>query len=211
MVEWVGMRVTVKPLLVVISAPSGTGKSTLCDLLLEEFPNLSYSISCTTRKPRGEEEDGVDYYFLSEAEFLRRRDNDEFLEWAQVHGHYYGTPAAPVEEIMREGRSVLMDIDVEGARQVRFAMASLPDANPLKAGFTDIFIRPPSLQELRRRLVDRGEDTKEEIERRLAAAEEELSHAGEFRYRLVNDDLRSAYRILREILLMRSGCLGDPD
>ncbi len=199
------MRRLMKPLLIVMSAPSGAGKSTLCDLLLQEFPELTYSISCTTREPRGMEEDGIDYFFLSREAFEARVREGQLLEHALVHGNYYGTPEAPVREAFAEGQSVLMDIDVVGAEQVRRAIAKLPPEDPLRAGFVDIFIEPPDLDELRRRLVGRGEDAPEAIKLRLKNAEAELARAGEFTYRVVNDELDLAYRRLRDILLVRGG------
>ncbi len=196
-----------KPLLIVISAPSGAGKSTLCDLLLEEFPEINYSISCTTRAPRGEEEDGVDYFFLSQEEFAKHIDAGNFLEYAVVHGNRYGTLAEPVRRSFAEGQSVLMDIDVVGAASVRDSVAALPDGDPLKEGFVDIFIEPPSMEELERRLIGRGEDAPEVIEVRLNNAQGEMDRAGEFTYRVVNDELDLAYRKLRDILMVKSGIL----
>lgn len=196
-----------KPLLIVMSAPSGAGKSTLCDLLLQEFPEISYSVSCTTRAPRGEEEDGQDYFFLTPAEFDRYVAEGLLLEHATVHGNRYGTPEAPVREAFAEGQSVLMDIDVAGAGQVRQYVASLPEDDPLRQGFVDIFIEPPDMEELRRRLEGRGEDAPETIELRLRNAQGEMDRAGEYRYRVVNDDLQMAYRRLRDILLNASGLL----
>ena len=128
----------------VLSAPSGTGKTTLVKMLREEFPRLSYSISCTTRAPREGEQDGRDYHFLSRERFLQLKDEGYFAEWAEVHGNFYGTPLAPVREMLREGKDVLFDIDVQGARQVK---TSLPEA-------FFAFILPPSLEELRRRVDD---------------------------------------------------------
>lgn len=196
-----------KPLLIVMSAPSGAGKSTLCDLLLQEFPEITYSVSCTTREPRGMEEDGIDYFFLSREAFQERVAAGQLLEHAVVHGNFYGTPADPVREAIAEGQSVLMDIDVAGAAQVREYLAALPETDPLKSGFVDIFIEPPSMEELRNRLVGRGEDAPETIEVRLRNAQGELDRANEFTYRVVNDELDLAYRKLRDILLVKSGIL----
>jgi len=194
-----------KPLLIVISAPSGAGKTTLCDRLLQEFPEISYSISCTTREPRGEEEDGIDYFFVTREGFRSRMERGELLEHAEVHGNFYGTPRAPVERAFREGLSVLMDIDVEGADQVRDYVEALPEGNPLKEGFVDIFVSPPSLDELRRRLVGRGEDAPAAIELRLENAADEMARASEYGYQVINDDLEQAYRRLRDILLVVAG------
>ena len=195
-----------KPLLIVISAPSGAGKTTLCDRLLQDYPEIAYSISCTTRPPRGAEEDGEDYYFLDKAEFARQVASGAFLEHAKVHGFDYGTLRAPVYEAFAEGHCVLMDIDVAGAAQVRASVAKLPPDNPMRSGFVDIFIRPPSLEALEKRLVDRGEDSAVTIERRLRNAAGELEHAGEFRYQVVNDDLEIAYRELCGIVETLGAC-----
>ena len=135
------------PLLLVVSAPSGAGKTTLCDRLRAEFPAIRYSVSCTTRGPREGEVDGEDYHFLSEAEFRRRLAAGEFLEHAVVHGHLYGTLRSEVADGMTAGRDVLMDIDVQGAAQIRAALAGLPPDHPLRRGYTDVFIAPPSLDE----------------------------------------------------------------
>lgn len=196
-----------KPLLIVLSAPSGAGKSTLCDLLLQEFPEITYSVSCTTRAPRGQEEDGIDYFFLSRETFEQRVRDGQLLEHAEVHGNLYGTPAEPIREAFAEGQSVLLDIDVVGADLVRRYVAKLPAGDPLREGFVDIFIEPPSMEELERRLVGRGEDAPESIKLRLKNAKGEMDRAGEFTYRVVNDELEMAYRRLRDILLVKSGVL----
>lgn len=194
-----------KPLLIVMSAPSGAGKSTLCDMLLQEFPEITYSVSCTTREPRGMEEDGADYFFVSREAFEQLVAEGKLVEHAQVHGNFYGTPAEPVRSAFAEGQSVLMDIDVVGAASVREAVAKLPANDPLREGFVDIFIEPPSMEELERRLVGRGEDAPETIALRLQNAQGEMARAGEFRYRVVNDELEVAYRRIRDILLVRGG------
>lgn len=190
-----------RPLLVVVTAPSGAGKSTLCRMLLNEFPDFAYSVSCTTRAPRGDEVDGAAYHFLSSSEFEERIRRGEFLEHALVHGHRYGTLRKTVQDAMAAGRSVLMDIDVCGAAQVRNLVTALPPDDPMRAGFVDIFINAPSVDVLRARLVRRGEDAPETIERRLANALGEIARAGDFRHRLINDDLQSAYREFRRVIL----------
>jgi len=197
-----------KPLFVVMSAPSGCGKSTLIDLLLQEYPDLVYSISCTTRAPREGEEDGLDYHFLTVERFRELLAEDAFLEHAEVHGNYYGTLRRPIEEVLGEGNSMILDIDVVGAAKVRHeVMHHLPPENPLRAGYVDIFINPPSMEELRARLEGRGTDAPEVIERRLANAEGEMARAGEYMFQVTNDDLQLAYRRLCDILDVKSGRL----
>jgi guanylate kinase len=194
--DWRARRRLLKPLLIVISAPSGAGKTTLCDRLLQDYPEITYSVSCTTREPRGLEEDGEDYHFLKADNFARRVAAGEFLEHATVHGFSYGTLKEPVVSAMAEGHCVLMDIDVAGAAQVRDHVATLPADDPMRAGFVDIFIRPPSLEALQERLEERGEDDTPTIRRRLKNAAGEMARADEFRYHVLNDDLEIAYREL---------------
>lgn len=200
-----------KPMLIVISAPSGAGKSTLCDRLLQDYPEIVYSVSCTTREPRGLEEDGIDYHFLDRAAFDRLVADKAFLEHAEVHGNGYGTLEAPIRESIAEGLSVVMDIDVQGAGQVRSQIEALPVNDPLRAGFVDIFILPPSVEALRERLMARGEDAPETIERRLRNAVDELAQADQYRFRVVNNDLDVAYRDLCGILETVGGVKGHDD
>ena len=193
-----------QPLFLVLTAPSGAGKTTLVNLLRAEFGSFVYSVSCTTRAPRGGEKDGVAYHFLSDGEFLRRVAAGDFLEHAVVHGYRYGTLRAAVEGPMAEGRSVLLDIDVAGAAQVREIVRSLPPDAPLKRAFLDVFIDVPSLEELRRRLEKRGEDAPDVIERRLRNAEGERARRGEFSAIVVNDDLETAHAELRALVLAKA-------
>ena len=194
-----------KPLFIVMSAPSGCGKSTLIDMLLQEYHDIVYSISCTTRAPRGDEEDGLDYHFLSKERFEELIGEDAFLEYANVHDNYYGTLRAPVEEVLSEGSSMILDIDVQGAAKVRERVRALPNTDPLKIGYVDIFVIPPSMDELRARLEGRGTDSRESIERRLANAEGEIARAGEYMYKVVNDDLAIAYKRLCDLIDALSG------
>ena len=196
----------VKPLFLVLSAPSGCGKSTLIDLLLQEYPDMEYSISCTTRQPRGDEEDGIDYYFMTPERFRELIAEDAFLEYAEVHGNYYGTLKQPVIDVLNEGHTMIMDIDVVGAAKVRhFVKHHLPPENPLRAGYVDIFINPPSMEELCARLEGRGTDSPAAIERRLANAEGEMARAGEFRHQVTNDDLNICYKRLCDLIDVESG------
>lgn len=194
-----------KPLMVVVSAPSGAGKSTLCARLLAELPWFVYSVSCTTRAPRGQEKNGVAYFFLTQGEFEKRIANGDFLEHALVHGNLYGTLKKTVADSMNAGRSVILDIDVAGAAQIRSAVASLPDGDVMKEGFLDIFISVPSLDVLRHRLEKRGEDSPETIERRLANASGEMARAGEFSRTIVNGELEKAYSELLSTILGKAG------
>ena len=168
--------------LFVISAPSGAGKSTLCRALLAHDPDLNYSISYTSRKPRGQERDGVEYHFISEDEFERGIESGRWAEWARVHGNYYGTSAADLQRQLTGGSDVLLDIDVEGARQIR---KRFPES-------VTIFIMPPSMAVLEQRLRERGTESETEIRRRLQNAQDEMRDRGLYRHVIVNDRLPQA-------------------
>jgi guanylate kinase len=178
------------PRVFVITGPSGVGKGTLIRLLRERVPSLALSVSATTRAPRPGEQDGIDYHFLSDAEFARRVEAGEFVEWAEYSGRRYGTLRSELERHLAEGRPVVLEIEVQGARQVRRAM---PEA-------VQIFIEPPDDEALKDRLVGRGTDDPDAIARRLAVAESELAAADEFQYRVVNDRLDEAVARLQEIV-----------
>ncbi|MDR1889106.1 MAG: guanylate kinase [Zoogloeaceae bacterium] len=169
-------------LLFIVAAPSGAGKTTLVHRLLAQKPDIALSISCTTRAPRPNEVDGRDYHFLDAARFQRMIEAGDFLEWAQVHGNFYGTSRRFIEDARDTGRDVLLEIDWQGAAQVRKVF---PDA-------IGVFILPPSLDALAARLHDRASDSADVIARRLAAAREEMRHAGDFSYVIINDDLDAA-------------------
>ncbi|MEN7973660.1 MAG: guanylate kinase [Verrucomicrobiota bacterium] len=198
-------RSSTRPLMVIVSAPSGAGKSTLCDRLVDEFSEVIHSVSCTTRAPRGEEKDGVHYYFLSKKEFKERIKHGEFLEHATVHGNYYGTLEDSVLFAMEEGNHVLLDIDVQGARQIRKALVRLDPRHPIRRGFTDVFISPPSMEELEERLRGRGTDEEKTIRKRLANAQAEMECAPEYSFQIVNDDLEKAYHELKSVILTQAG------
>ena len=188
-----------EPGLYVVSAPSGGGKTSLVNALLERDPHVALSVSHTTRPPRPGERDGVHYYFVDEAAFEALAADGAFLEHARVFDHRYGTGRESVERQLADGLDVLLDIDWQGARQIR---ASFPAART-------IFILPPSLNELRRRLVGRGQDSDAVIERRMRAARDEISHAGEFDFLIVNDDFEEALADLHAVI--RQGApLRDP-
>jgi guanylate kinase len=189
-----------KPLMLAISAPSGAGKSTLCDKLVHDFSNIVYSISCTTRAPRGDEKDGEHYYFLSKKEFKSRIKKGEFLEYAKVHGNYYGTLEDTVLYTMEQGKHILLDIDVQGVEQIRNAIKGFDTNHPIRKGFIDIFILPPSLEELEKRLRGRGTDAEDVIQKRLKNAKKEIEQARLYGYEIVNDDLELAYTELKNII-----------
>jgi guanylate kinase len=165
----------------VFSGPSGAGKSTVCQAVLKSVAGLVFSVSHTTRRPRAGEEEGRHYYFVPEEEFARIKRDDDFVESALVHGHWYGTSRAQLETGLARG-DVVLDVDVQGARGIK---ASFPAA-------VGVFVLPPSLEALRSRLVDRGQNDPEDIERRLAEAEVEMRAAGEFDYYIINDRLTDA-------------------
>lgn len=190
-----------KAMIIVVSAPSGAGKTTLCDKLQAEFKTLHYAITATTRPARDGEVDGKSYYFLSPSEFQKRLAADGFFETAIVHGYQYGSPKAPVVEALRAGKDVLMNLDVQGAARIRDVVRSAPPGDTLQTDLIDIFVVPPSLETLRNRLVKRGKDGAEVVERRLRQAEEEISHWREYKYMVVNDDLAEAYDNMRAIIL----------
>jgi guanylate kinase len=176
--------------LYVVAAPSGAGKTTLVRLLLEREPEIQLSVSFTTRPPRPGEENGREYHFVAVDAFRAMISRDEFLEWAEVHGNFYGTSKKWIRDQLTAGHDVLLEIDWQGAQQVR---KLFPDA-------LSIFILPPSIDELTRRLIGRGTDAPEIIERRLAAAEAEMRHVGEFDYVIINDQLDQALEDLRAIV-----------
>jgi guanylate kinase len=195
------------PLFIVISAPSGAGKTTLCDMLLQSYPELCYSVSCTTRQPRLNEEDGVDYLFLTVEAFNKLAEEDAFIEHARVHDNYYGTLKAPIYDALRENQCILLDIDVSGAEQVRKHVSQLPNDDPMRRGFLDIFITPPSMDELLARLEHRGTDSPAVIETRIRNAEQEMAHAGTYMHQIENDDLQTAFKRLCDIINVRAGLI----
>lgn len=180
--------------LLIVSAPSGTGKSTLIHKLRTRHPEINFSISCTTRAPRQGEQHGRDYFFLDKDEFLSRREKGYFAEWAEVHGNYYGTPLAHVEELRARGQDLLFDIDVQGALQLQ---KSLPQA-------VSVFLFPPSLEELKKRLLLRKTETTQTLQKRLSGAKNEIAQAHHFDYYIINDDLEKAAGLLEAVYLAQT-------
>lgn len=171
-----------KHFLIILSAPSGGGKSTILSEVLRVAPEVDYSVSFTTRDPRGNEENGIHYHFVDEAEFLRRREAGDFLETAQVFGRWYGTSISFIQSRLKAGHHVIMDIDVQGAAQI--SATQIP--------YVKIFIIPPSMEVLRDRLVKRGTDSPGEIDKRLRIARDELQYIPAYDYLVVNDRLETA-------------------
>lgn len=181
-----------KGILVALSAPSGAGKTTLAQRLILELPQSEFSISVTTRPPRGSERDGVDYHFVDTLTFKRRIEHNDFVEWAEVHGHFYGSPQVSVDHARERNGVAIFDIDVQGGLALR---KKYPDA-------VLVFILPPSIEELERRLRDRKTDSEETINRRMLAARSESERGyASYDYILVNDNLERAYQELRAIVV----------
>ena len=179
-----------KGLLILISGPSGTGKGTVCDLLRQKHPEISYSISATTRQPRPGEQDGVNYYFYTKEKFREMIDQGQLLEWAEVYGNFYGTPKQKVLDRLDAGEDILLEIDTQGALNV---MKVMPDG-------LFIFLLPPSLEELAARLKGRGTETEESLHRRLGAAVDEIKLATKYRYVVVNDKVEDAEETIANII-----------
>ncbi|MEJ5273305.1 MAG: guanylate kinase, partial [Spirochaetota bacterium] len=179
------------PILIVISGPSAVGKSTLRSKLLQNHPELTYSISYTTRKPRPNEKDGVDYFFVSVEEFKKRILEDDFLEYALVYGNYYGTSKSQVEKVLRSKKPIVLEVDVQGAENI---IKKYPDC-------CSIFIAPPSLDILIKRFSSRGTETDAEREKRINEAKNELLKQNIFKYVIVNDELEEAYKKLENAIL----------
>jgi guanylate kinase len=179
--------------LFIISAPSGAGKTTLLKRVMADLDKVRFSVSHTTRAPRTGEQDGVDYYFVDRAAFEEMRAKGDFLEWAEVHGNYYGTSRAAIEAELARGNDMILDIDVQGAQQIRDAKLDPPAIS--------IFIAPPSWEELERRLTARGTDSEETIKLRMQNAYQEMADSEKYDYSIVNDQLDEAVDMLRSIIL----------
>jgi len=185
------LKVARRGLMFILSSPSGAGKTTLADRLLTKDGEMVLSVSATTRPRRPGEAHGQDYYFVDEKEFSRMRDNNEFLEWANVFGHYYATPRSLVEDTLRQGKDILFDIDWQGAQQLDEAAGE---------DVVKVFILPPSREELERRLRNRAQDPEDVVQKRMAKADAEISHWAEYDYVIVNYHLDESEELLRSIL-----------
>ncbi len=185
-----GREIQVPAFPIILSGPAGAGKGVLGARLLEADPDVAFSVSATTRPPRAHEKHGFDYFFVSESEFRRMIETDELAEWAQVHNHLYGTPAAFLDERLGEGLCVLLDIDVQGGLSV---MRRYPEA-------VSVFVLPPSLEVLERRLAGRGTENARTMETRLGNARDEIASAGRYQYLIVNNDLDAAAASLLSIV-----------
>lgn len=179
-----------KGTLFVFSGPSGVGKGTLVSRLFSEMEGLNYSVSCTTRKPREGERDGVEYRFVSEEDFKRHIQAGDFLEWASVHGHHYGTLRSDVQRVLDQGHDIVLEIDVQGALQVK---EKIPEA-------VTIFIAPPSPQVLEKRLRNRGTEDEQELRIRLANAEREMEQKSKYDFCVINDNLAEAVEELKQVI-----------
>ncbi len=185
------LKVARRGLMFILSSPSGAGKTTLAERMLKKEDQMVLSVSATTRTRRPGEAHGQDYFFVSEDEFFRMRDNEEFLEWANVFGHYYGTPRSLVEDTLAQGKDVLFDIDWQGAQQLDQVAGD---------DVVKVFILPPSREELERRLRRRAQDSEEVVQKRMAKADAEISHWAEYDYVIVNYDLDESEQLLSSIL-----------
>ncbi len=185
------MKLRHRPFLVVISAPSGGGKTTVKNKVLEQMPGLACSVSATTRKPRKGERNGIDYIFVTKERFREWIEKSELIEWAEVYGEFYGTPKSPLINHLSEGRDVLLAIEVHGKRSVERAFPGRT---------VSIFLLPPDLETLRRRLLDRGTEDEESLKRRLSLIRAEMEHAFEYDYWVVNDTVDAAARRVMAII-----------
>jgi guanylate kinase len=184
------MEYNTKGVLIVISGPSGAGKGTICKELIEKHDNIYISVSATTRSPRAGEVDGVNYYFLTKDEFKDKVESNGFIEYANVHGNYYGTPKLNVEKMLNEGKNVILEIDIQGALQVK---------DNFEEGVF-IFILPPSMEELKRRIIKRGSETEESLMTRFKNAYKEINYVSKYNYAVVNDTLDLAVSKVEAII-----------
>ncbi|MGL5615655.1 MAG: guanylate kinase [Sarcina sp.] len=179
-----------KGVLIVISGPSGAGKGTICKALLEKHPEIKLSVSATTRMPREGEVDGINYHFLAKETFVKRLDEGDFLEHAEVYGNYYGTPKSNVEAILNQGHDVILEIDIQGALKVK----------EQSEDGVFIFILPPSMEELKQRIIKRGSETPESLMTRFKSAYQEINYVSKYNYAVVNDTVESAVNKIESVL-----------
>ena len=191
------------PFLIIISSPSGAGKSTLCKMIVQNDPLIRLSVSATTRKKRPQEIAGQHYHFVNREKFIQMKNNQEFLESAEVFDNFYGTPKKSVDDALNNGHCVLFDIDWQGARQIKEKFSN--------DQIVSIFILPPSIQELERRLRARAQDPEEIVQARMQEARNEISHYEEYDFTVVNDDLNSSYQKIRSIIEAKRVARQNPD
>jgi guanylate kinase len=191
------------PFLIIISSPSGAGKSTLCKMIVQNDPLIRLSVSATTRKKRPQEIAGQHYHFVNREKFIQMQNNQEFLESAEVFDNFYGTPKKSVDDALNNGHCVLFDIDWQGARQIKEKFSN--------DQIVSIFILPPSIQELERRLRARAQDPEEIVQARMQEARNEISHYEEYDFTVVNDDLNSSYQKIRSIIEAKRVARQNPD
>ena len=183
-------KINKKGILIVISGPSGAGKGTICEALLDKHDDLYLSVSATTREPRKGEIHGVNYYFLTKEEFEQKISENDFLEWAEVHGNYYGTPKSNVDEMLNAGKNVILEIDIQGALKIK--------ENSEDGVF--IFILPPSMEELKKRIINRGSETQESLMRRFSSAYQEINYISKYNYGVINDTVENAVQKVENII-----------
>jgi len=179
-----------KGILIVISGPSGAGKGTICQALLEKHDDLYLSVSATTREPRKGEFHGVNYFFVTKEEFKGKVSEDDFLEWAQVYGNYYGTPKSNVDEMLNAGKNVILEIDIQGALKIK--------ENSEDGVF--IFILPPSMEELKKRIINRKSETQESLMRRFSSAYQEINYISKYNYGIINDTVENSVHKVENII-----------
>ena len=181
-----------KGILIILSSPSGAGKTSLARALVNENKNLSFSVSATTRKPRPGEKNGREYHFVSSETFEMKKKHNEFLEWAEVFGNLYGTPIAPINNLLEEGKDLIFDVDWQGGKQIRESV--------LKKSAVSIFILPPSIKELRRRLLERDQDSRDTVKSRMEKSMSEIMHWNEYNYVLINRSFKETLKAIKSII-----------
>ena len=179
-------------ILIILSSPSGAGKTSLAQALVNDNKNLSFSVSATTRKPRPGEKNGREYHFVTSETFEIKKKHNEFLEWAEVFGNLYGTPIAPINDLLEEGKDLIFDVDWQGGKQIRESV--------LKKSAVSIFILPPSIKELRRRLLERDQDSRDTVKARMEKSMSEIMHWNEYNYVLINRSFEETLKAIKSII-----------